>query len=368
MTTPPDGDGDGVRHAAQTLRAASAALPDSADQLDARVRGIVEGAAGDVEKAARRVAAARADGQQELLETAHEIRLAGTRMTAAREDAFAEVAHVLGEYADEIGALLRPADGEVPRVISIQPPAPPESMETTAHDAAVVQQHLPDAAAQRRAINQVVAQFPPKLQALARTLLFGRSSHAVQRHGHHLRREDQVARVQWRLDPAGVDLWQLQADGTVSSQRWDGEQHQVGTTGGHYTSAAAVAKPLIALLTAAGRTQADLDRYLDAKAKGRSRIKIFLPPADTGITPEDVYTARAPGTDTDSGQRMWKRAREGSMDGWGDPPAVRDYDTVTLGRHPGSLIILVNRPHQSWRLVTSYFMDDPEHQMTYTEL
>ncbi len=28
----------------------------------------------------------------------------------------------------------------------------------------------------------------------------------------------------------------------------------------------------------------------------------------------------------------------------------------------------VRRPHQPWRLVTSYCTDDPKHQMTYTEL
>ena len=354
-------DGDGVRHAAESLRAAHDALPGLAEHLDAEVRRRIDATSAAVEHAAT--------ARRELRGTAHEIRLIGTRMTAAREDAFAEIAHVLTEYADELDALLRQADGHPVPVLSIRPPpAPAPSVQTTAQHTATVQHHLPDSNAQKRAINQVVAQFPPKLQALARTLLFARSSHAVQRHGHHLRRDHQIARVQWRLDPAGEDGWELDPGGSVRSQRWNGEPHQVSTISGHYTSPEAVAKPLIALLRAAGRTPADLDRYLDARAKGKTRVTIFLRPADTGITAEDVCTVRAPGTDTDSGEGMWKRARNGSMNGHGEPPAVRDYDTVSLGRRPGSMIMLVRRPHQSWRLVTSYFMDDPKHQMSYTEL
>ncbi|SDU76412.1 hypothetical protein [Jiangella alkaliphila] len=362
-------DGDGVRHAAESLRAARDALPDLAEQLDGAVRQRVDETSGAVEHAASASAGASAELRRELLGTAHEIRLIGTRMTAAREDAFTEVAHVLGEYADALDTLLRPADGAEPPVLSITPPpAPAPSIVTTAQDTALAQQHLPGVIAQRRAINQVVARFPPKLQELAKKLLFGQSSHAVERHGHHLRREHLTARVQWRLDPSGEDSWELNADGSVLSRRWNGEPHQVSTTGGRYTSPEAVAKPLIALLQAAGRTQADLDRYLDAKAKGKTRLKIFLRPADTGITPEDVSIVRAPGTDTDSGERMWKRTRQGAMDGHGEAPAVREHDAVRRGRHSGSMIMLVRRPHQPWRLVTSYYTDDPKHQMTYTEL
>ena len=354
-----DGDGgDGVRHAAESLRAARESLPDLAEGLDREIRNKVDDTTTPLDEAG-------------LVKEAHAIRLIGTRMTADREDAFASVAHVLTGAADEIEALLRSADdGDAPPpVFSIPPPpVPAPGVVTTAQQTVVVQRGLPDNAAHRRAINQVVTRFPPKLQALARTLLFGRSSHAVERHGHHLRQEQQVARVQWRLDPAGVDGWRLNPDGSVLSQRWNGEPHQVGTMSGQYTSADAVAKPLIALLQAAGRTQAALDRYLDVRAKGKTRVKIFLSPADTGITPDDVATVRGSGADTDSGARLWRQARTGSMNGLGEPPAVRDHDTVRLGRHPGSVIMLVKRPHESWRLVTSYFMDDPEHQMSYTEL
>ncbi len=37
---------------------------------------------------------------------------------------------------------------------------------------------------------------------------------------------------------------------------------------------------------------------------------------------------RAPGTDTDSGERLWKRTRQGAMDGYGEAPAVREHDAV----------------------------------------
>ncbi|WP_157987535.1 hypothetical protein [Jiangella endophytica] len=291
-------------------------------------------------------------------------------MAAAREDAFAEVAHVLTGHADELENLLRSSDdgGEVP-VFSIPPlPTPPPSLTTTAHEAAAVQRQLPDVAAQRRAINQVVAQFPPKLQELARKLLFGRSSHAVERHGHHLTPAQMIARVQWLLDPAREDNWHLNSDGSVLSQRWNGQPHGVGTAAGHYTSPAAVAKPLIALLGAAGRTRNELDAYLDRKGKGKTRLRIFLRPADTGIGPGDVYAVRAPGTDTGPGEGMWLDARNSAIDGHGDAPAVREHDVLATAKRPGSLVIMIRRPKQPWRLVTSYFLDDPENELRYWEL
>jgi hypothetical protein len=365
-------DGDGVRHAAESLRAAREALPDLAEQFDGNVRKRVDETSGAVEHAASAAAAGSAAGlRQELLGTAHEIRLVGTRMTAAREDAFAEVAHVLGEYADAIETLLRPADGDggEPPVLSITPPpAPAESIVTTAHDTASVQQHLPDEIAQKRAINQVVARFPPKLQELAKNLLFGKSSHAVERHGHHLSPAQMIARLQWLLDPAGQDSWQLNADGSAESWRKNGQPHSVGTAAGYYTSPEAVAKPLVALLSAAGRTQAHLDRFLDDKAQGDTALTIFLATSATSITPGDVFTSRPPGTDTAAGTRMWRSARRGSMAGHGDAPATRDYDMVTNGSRPGSVIFLHKGPDDHWRLVTSYFTDDRGGKLTYTEL
>lgn len=363
------GDDGGVRHAAESLRAALDSLPGLAEHLDGAVRARVDATTGAVEAAA--AGSPSAELRRSLLGTAHEIRLLGTHMTATREDTFAEVAHVLAQHADEIDALLRPADGdggEVPVFSISPPPAPAASIVTTAQDTEVVQQRLPSKDAQKRAINQVVAQFPPKLQHLARTLLLGHSSHAVERHGHHLRREHQIARVQWLLDPAGEDSWQLDADGSVLSQRWNGQPHGVGTIGGNYTSPAAVAKPLIALLNAAGRTQAALETYLDEKAPGKTRLRIFLPPSDTGVGREDVYAVRAPGTDTLPGAGMWLDTRNSALGGRGAAPAVREHDLVTDGDRPGSLVIMIRRPKKPWRLLTSYFHDDAEHELRYWEL
>ncbi|PZF81780.1 hypothetical protein, partial [Jiangella anatolica] len=248
------------------------------------------------------------------------------------------------------------------------PPAPPPTVETSADDAAAVHRDLPDRDAHRRAINQIVARFPPKLQELAKKLLFGPTAHAVQRHGHHLRRKHQIARAQWRLDPAGVDGWQLEPDGSVRSLRSDNKPHQVRATAGQYTSPEAFAKPLIALLQAAGRTQDALDRYLDGKAKGKTRARIFLRPSDTGIVPGDVLAVRGPGTDTAPGEELWLSARDGSMAGLGSPPWVRDDDLVSGAQRPGSLIFFVRKPGQSWCLVTGYFLDDRANDLKYTEL
>lgn len=364
-------DGDGVRHAAESLRAAREALPDLAEQLDGAVRQRVDETSGAVEHAASASAGASAEVRRELLGTAHEIRLIGTRMTAAREDAFTEVAHVLGEYADALDTLLRPADadGGEPPVLSIAPPpAPAPSVVTTAQDTALVQQHLPSREAQVEAIGQVAAVCPPEEVTTVVHLLIGASAHAVERHGHQLGREHQVARAQWRLDPAGLDGWCLDADGSADSWRQHGNgPHQVGTSAGNYTSPEAVARPLLTVLGAAGPTQADLDAFLDREAKGKTIVKIFLRTSDTGITRDDVFTVRAPGTDTEAGEEMWLRARDGSMAGDGPAPAVREHDMVTRGKRPGSLIIFVKRNNESWRLITSYFAEDPR-RVSYLEL
>jgi hypothetical protein len=55
------------------------------------------------------------------------------------------------------------------------------------------------------------------------------------------------------------------------------------------------------------------------------------------------------------------------MDGHGDAPGVRQHDMVGRGRRPGSLIVFAKRPNESWRLITSYFADDP-HRVEYMEL
>ncbi|TDD67958.1 hypothetical protein E1262_17245 [Jiangella aurantiaca] len=367
MTT--SADGDGVRHAAESLRAANDALPDIAGRVDDRIRGVVERAAADIERAAHAV---QGSVRGELLESAHEIRLIGTRMTAAREDAFSEVAHVLTGYADEIAALLRATgSGSGVRLtdISVDPlPEPPPSTVTSAQETAVIAQNVPDADAHRRAIDAVVACCPVEYQPLMRDLLTGQSAHAIERHGHHLTPVQMVARLQWLLDPASVDGWRLNADGSADSwrQRRRGT-HQVGTSSGYYTSPEAFAKPFLALLRAAGLNRAELDTYLDSKAAGETIIKVFLRTSDTGVTAQDVYTQRAPGTDTRDGKKMWKRARRGAMAGHGEMPGVREHDMVKRGKRPGSLIVLAKGQDESWRLITSYFADDP-HRVDYMEL
>ncbi|WP_157740483.1 hypothetical protein [Jiangella sp. DSM 45060] len=358
-----------MRHAAESLRAALDSLPDLAEHLDGAVRARIDATTGAVEAAAS--TSPSAELRRSLLGTAHEIRLIGTHLTATREDTFAEVAHTLIQHADEIDALLRPGDGDGdgPAPVRWQPPpAPAPSVQTTAHDAALVQQHLPTREVQVEAIGQVVAACPPEELATVLKLLLGVSAHAVERHGHHLRREHQIARAQWRLDPAGVDGWRLNTDGSADTWRQYGNgPHQVGTSAGNYTSPAAVAKPLLAILRAAGPTQADLDAFLDGKANGQTIVKALLRPSDTGITSEDVFTIRAPGTDTEAGEEMWLRARDSSMAGHGPAPAVREHDTIARGRRPGSLIIFVKKKNDSWRLVTSYFADDPR-RVAYMEL
>lgn len=367
MTSGNDGAEGGVRHAAESLRAALDDLRAAATDVDKTVRDGVMNVTGAVERAARIVSG---DLRGDLLATAHQIRLHGTEMTAAREDAFAAASHILGEHADEIEALLRAAEHGTPTpVFSVSPPPdPPAGVQTTVQDAATVQRGLPDEAAHRRATNQIVSWCPPKLQDLVRRLLFGYSAHAVQRHGHHLSRDQMIARAQWCLDPAGIDGWQDEPDGSVRSLRNDGEHHRVGATAGHYASPEAFAKPLITVLQAAGRTQAALDRYLNDLSGDDTFIRIFLQPSVTGIVPGDVLAVRGPGTDTVPGEKLWLAARKGSMAGVGSPPQVRDHDLVASGRRTGSVLIFARRPEKPWRLVTGYFLDDPNHKIDYTEL
>lgn len=378
----PEADPDGIAEPARNLRAArDELLPAEAASIDHEIHDSIKAISDLIDQAGV------GEMAPEMKRLAHEIRLAGTQMAATREDTFDDIAHLLGTEADDIEALLRPADttgAGSPFGTATPPPEPvPESAPTpvpesvpvrapdlvsTAHEANVVAQQLPDGQAVRRRINQAIGRFPPKLQALARILLFAHLCHVVQRHGHHLRLAHQLARAQWLLDPARVDRWQLNPDGSVRSERWDGGPHRVGTASGHYTTPEAVAKPLIALLNAAGRTQAELDAYLDGKAEGKTSVSFFLRTSDTGITSDDVFTVRAPGTDTKYGEKMWKRARSGAMAGDGDAPAVREYDLVTRGKKPGSLIIFIRRPNQPWRLLTSYFSDNRPNKLTYTEL
>ncbi|PZF80275.1 hypothetical protein [Jiangella anatolica] len=352
-------DGDGVRHAAESLRALRDELPTAAEHVDGTVRKRIEAVTGAVEQAAKGVGA---ELRGELLSRAHEIRLIGTEMAAAREDAFAAVSHVLSGYADEIEALLRPTDGGGPPAIAV-PPAltPPPGVMTTAEETAAVQQDLPDDDAHQDAIAAVVASCPVDYRLLVGELLSDRSAHAVERHGHHLTSAQMIARLQWLLDPAGIDGWRLNADGSVESWRKHKHgTHQVGAASGHYTSPQAVAKPLVALLRAAGGTRAGLDALLDAEADGETIAKVFLRVTDTGVTAQDVHTQRAPGTDTKDGKKMWQRARRGAMAGMGDAPDVRAYDMVSGGKRPGSLIVFAKRPDGPWRLLTSYFADDPQ--------
>ncbi len=162
--------------------------------------------------------------------------------------------------------------------------------------------------------------------------------------------------------------WQRHDDGSVTSSRWNGRPHQVEETTGHYTSPDAVVKPLAAILTAAGRTQHALDTYLnDAAGAEETLVRLFLHPDVTGITSDDVYTVRGVGADTTSGQRLWRVAREGALNGYGSAPSVREYDQVTRGARPGSLVIFAKGNSTNWRLITSYFADDPD-DTPYTEL
>lgn len=375
-----ESDSHEVADTARRLRQVrDADLPARAGDVDDEIRRSIEAVSNLVDEAAHGVLG------RELKRVAQEIRVLGTEMTAAREDAFGAVAHVLAAEASQLDALLRPADAggtvSLPSpapsaattatsgtAVPTSPPSPAPRLDTTAAEAEKLHDRRPqEPKAKRRPINQVVASFPPKLQALARELLFERSSHAVQRHGHHLTREHQLARLQWRLDPAFADQWELHDDGSVTSERWNGKPHEVQTTAGHYTSPDAVAKPLIPILTAAGRTQHALDSYLNAKAEGETITALFLNTDTTGITAEDVYTLRAAGADTESGERLWLDARDGANDGFGAAPAAREYDMVTNGTRPGSLVVFAKGNTEHWKLITSYFTDDPD-DLPYTEL
>lgn len=366
-----EADSRGVADTSRELRQVrDGLLPAEAENVDQAIRDGVESVARLVDETA--VGELRGEMQR----IAHEIRLLGTGMTAAREDATDAAAHILGHVADELEATLRPAEaGPEPALSTLaittpgtSAPSPAPRLTCTVADAQRLHSQRPrDQQAVRRPVNQVIAKFPPKLQGLARTLLTNRSSHAVQRHGHHLTPEHQLARLQWLLDPAFIDQWQANDDGSITSQRRNGRPHAVDAVAGNYTSPEAVAKPLVAILTAAGRTQQALDTYLDRLADGGTLVRLFLPPDTTGIATNDVFMARGVGSDTNAGQKVWKTTREGALAGYGDPPAARSHDAVTQGVRPGSLVIFAKGATTNWRLITSFFTDDPD-DTPYTEL
>lgn len=366
-----EADARGVADTSRELRQVrDGLLPAEAENVDQAIRDGVESVARLVDEAAA------GELRGEMQRIAHEIRLLGTGMTAAREDATDAAAHILGHVADELEATLRPAEaGPEPSLSTLaittpgtSAPSPAPRLTCTVADAQRLHSQRPrDQHAVRRPVNQVIAKFPPKLQGLARTLLTNRSSHAVQRHGHHLTPEHQLARLQWLLDPAFIDQWQANDDGSITSQRRNGRPHAVDAVAGNYTSPDAVAKPLVAILTAAGRTQQALDTYLDRVARGRTLVRLFLHPDVTEITTDDVYTARGVGAGTDSGKELWMDTRDSAVAGHGAPPVAKDHDVVTHGVRPGSLVIFAKGNTAHWRLITSYFTENPP-RMDYTEL
>lgn len=94
-------------------------------------------------------------------------------------------------------------------------------------------------------------------------------------------------------------------------------------------------------------------------------MRLFLHPDTTGVTSDDVYTVRGAGADTEPGEQLWLDAREGAIKGHGPAPAARQYDLVTNGTRPGSLVIFAKGNSAHWRFITSYFTDRPD--LRYTE-
>lgn len=103
-----DDDPD-VASAARRLRAVRAGLSADAEPVDDSIKTAIDAIVELIERPTT------PELRQVLHETAHEIRLLGTQMTAIREDATDAIGHAMATEASQIEALLRPPDGDTPR-------------------------------------------------------------------------------------------------------------------------------------------------------------------------------------------------------------------------------------------------------------
>ena len=203
-------------------------------------------------------------------------------------------------------------------------------------------------------------QFPPQYREAIAQMQTHPRSHGLQAHGPDVTDDALKARLTWRKDPAGrtnnAHRWTLNDDGTVTTN------HRVGDQASKFTTMEAMAKPLQALLAAAGDTMEGLDAYLTNHAAGRS-ARIFVPADECDLQPGDTTAYRGAGTQTDDMARDWAQARDFAMSSGADPMPVVPTDPVVDGADPG-VAMNFRKSGDQWIMTTCYPVPTPDERFT----
>lgn len=177
------------------------------------------------------------------------------------------------------------------------------------------------------------------------------TSHAVEQHGPQIPDQAHLARLIWQRDPTGTYSWQVLPTGAVETS------HRAGSATGGFTSPAALAKPIEAVMAVAHASAGGLNEFLTKNTKKKTKkIGIHVSAELAGLTSGDASGYLGAGTGTRETQRDWLRAREygitrGRATVYGVP-----YDPISDGTDPGATIVF-KRVGEAWHLVTCYPVD-----------
>lgn len=182
-------------------------------------------------------------------------------------------------------------------------------------------------------------------------LLQDETSHAVEQHGPQIPDRAQLARLIWLKDPTGNYSWHVTPQGSVVTD------HRAGPATGGFTSPAALAKPINALLTAAAASHGGLGEFLNKNTKKMNkRIGIHVGAELAGLVAGDASGFKGAGTGISETRSDWFKARDlgiaqGRATVYGLP-----YDPIADGADPGAILVF-QRTGDDWHLVTCYPVD-----------
>lgn len=226
------------------------------------------------------------------------------------------------------------------------------SVTLTVQAASAVQVRTDDAS--DAAKNLVADHLPDDLRDEGLRLLQHATCHAIERHGHHIASETQLARLVWLKDPTGHQGWQVLPNGGISTRHW------CGPASGGFTSAEALAKTLAAFLRWAHDHAGGVNQLLDKHAPTNARrIGIHMSADLAGLRPGDTDGYR--GTVTGSAEQVddWLAARRHAMTHGKPPVYVVPYDPIAGADDPG-VTMAFKRVGQQWCLVTCFPVDAPD--------
>ncbi|TDD97246.1 hypothetical protein [Jiangella asiatica] len=177
--------------------------------------------------------------------------------------------------------------------------------------------------------------------------------HAVQRHGPQISDDAQLARLIWLKDPSGQNSWQITSNESVQTG------HRCGVVCGGFTSSAALAKPIEALLEVAHERAGDLATFLSRNAGLSSSIGVHVSAQLARLEPGDASGYHGAGTGTRETRRDWVKARAfGLAEGRATVYGVA-YDPIATGTDPGATLVF-KKSGNDWRMVTCYPVGEPK--------